>query len=381
LQPSAIREILKVTADPSVISFAAGNPSPEAFPSRELAELAAGLFASGAASALQYGVSEGYAPLREITAARLREKFGIGSPDDDLIIVSGGQQGVELTAKVLLNEGDTVVCEEPSFIGALNAFRSYGVKLAGVPCGERGMDMDALAQRLSAEPRPKLIYTIPTFQNPTGATMPAERRRLLVELAARFDVPLLEDDPYRELRYEGEDAPALKSLDTGGRVIYCGSFSKVIAPGIRLGYICAPKGLMQKLIVAKQVSDVHSNLFFQALVCEYIKRYDIDAHIGQIRSLYRRKRDLMASLLHKQFSFTLPQGGLFIWAELPQGLDGFEYCRRAAAKKVAAVPGASFLTDERAASRAIRLNFSLPSFGQIEQGCALLGEALCEYMG
>lgn len=384
LQPSAIREILKVTADPSVISFAAGNPSPETFPAADMAGLAADIFANRAAEALQYGISEGYAPLRTATSERLRRRFDVGTDSDELMIVSGGQQGIELTAKCLTNEGDVILCEEPSFIGALNALRSYGVTLMGVPCGPDGMDMDALEGILSRTSRVKLIYTIPTFQNPSGVTMPEPNRRRLLELAERFDVPVLEDNPYFELRYDGAYVPPLKALDTTGRVIYCGSYSKIIAPGIRLGYVCAPKSVIAKLTVAKQVSDVHSNLFFQILVSEFLKTCDLDAHIERSRALYKTKRDRMTAALRthaEPLRFRVPEGGLFLWCELPDGLDGMDFCRRMGQKGVAAVPGASFLVDETAVSHAIRLNFSLPSVEQIDTGCARLGEALREILG
>ena len=379
LQPSAIREILKVTADPSVISLAAGNPSPETFPAKDMAELAADLFANRAAEALQYGISEGYGPLREATAARLRERFGVGGEDDGLIIVSGGQQGIEMSAKCFADDGDAVLCEEPSFIGALNALRSYGVALKGVPCGAGGMDIDALEAILKDTPRVKLIYTIPTFQNPSGATMSLENRRRLLALAETYDVMVLEDNPYFELRYDGEYVPPLKALDTAGRVIYCGSYSKIIAPGIRLGFVCAPGAVIAKLTVAKQVADVHSNLFFQMLVHEYITTRDLDGHIEECRQLYRAKRDRMAAALSScGLKFNVPDGGLFLWCELPGALDSMDFCRRMGKKGVAAVPGASFLVDESKASSAIRLNFSLPSMEQIDAGCARLIETLRE---
>lgn len=382
LQPSAIREILKVTADPSVISFAAGNPSPETFPAADMAELAADIFANRAAEALQYGISEGYEPLRRMTAERLRQRFSIGGESDDLIIVSGGQQGIELAAKCLTNEGDVIICEEPSFIGALNALRSYGVTLKGVPCGPEGMDIDALEEILSNTPRVRLIYTIPTFQNPSGVTMPELNRRRLLELAERYNVLILEDNPYFELRYDGEYVPPLKALDTenqSGRVIYCGSYSKIIAPGIRLGYVCAPKSIISKLTVAKQVSDVHSNLFFQILVSEFLKTRDLDAHIERSRAIYKAKRDRMAENLRTHalaLRFRLPEGGLFLWCELPDGQNDMDFCRRMGQKGVAAVPGSSFLVDEAAGSHAIRLNFSLPTMEQIDIGCARMGEVL-----
>lgn len=382
LKPSAIREILKVTQDPSVISFAAGNPSPEAFPAREMRAISDDLFENHFASALQYGVSEGYTPLRELTMKRLREKFSIGTDDDDLIILSGGQQGMDLTAKCFLNEGDTIITESPSFIGSLNCFRSYGAKLVGIPMQRDGLDVDALEQALKTEKNVKLLYLIPTFQNPTGYCMSIEKRKRVLELAGLYDVPVIEDNPYYELRYSGSPIPTLKSMDTDGHVIYVGSYSKVLAPGIRLGFACANKKVIGKLTVVKQVSDVHSNLFFQMIAAEYIKRYDFDAHVAEVCSIYRRKRDAMADALQKYCADTLdfvkPDGGLFLWCDIRSGKDGAELCRLSGKRGVAAVPGVAFSVDPSVPVAAIRLNFSLPTFEQLERGSMLLGEAARE---
>lgn len=384
LKPSAIREILKVTQDPSVISFAAGNPSPESFPAREMAELAAGLFRDRYAEALQYGMTEGYTPLREQTAARLRGKFGVGSDADDLIITSGGQQALDLAAKVLLNEGDAIICEDPSFVGALNAFRSYRVRLVGCPMDEEGMRTEVLEKLLVQIPNLKLIYTIPTFQNPTGRTMSLRRRRELLALAEKYHVMVIEDNPYFELRYSGEHVPPIKSLDKNGHVIYAGSYSKVLSPGMRMGFCCAPKEVIAKMVVAKQTSDVHSNLFFQMIVSEYLKNFDLDCHIAEVCAIYRRKRDVMQAAISRHFDprvhVTHPDGGLFLWAELPAGCDGFELCARAGARKVAAVPGVSFLADDTMRSTGFRLNFSLPSDEQIESGIEVLGGVINDYI-
>lgn len=385
LQPSAIREILKVTQDPTVISFAAGNPSPLSFPSEEMADIAREIFENDYASALQYGISEGYTPLREITAARLLQKYNTGTEDDDLIIVSGGQQGIELTAKVFLDEGDTILSEVPSFVGALNAFRSYNVNLVGVPMESDGLDLDILEQELKTQPNVKLLYVIPTFQNPSGRTMSLEKRLRILELADKYDFYILEDSPYFELRYSGKPIPSIKSMDKNGRVIYVGSYSKILSPGIRVGFVCAPKTILQKIIVAKQVSDVHTNQFFMMLVARFLERYDIDAHIRKIRGIYTAKRDLMLDEIAKNFDKRVyvekPDGGLFIWCELPKGYDGVKLCRLAGTHKVAAVPGVSFETDERRVSAGFRLNFSLPTEEQIRTGIALMGGAINEYLG
>lgn len=384
LKPSAIREILKVTQDPSVISFAAGNPSPESFPANEMAEIAADLFRHRAAEALQYGMTEGYTPLRQQTAARLRDKYKIGTDSDNLIITSGGQQAIELAAKVFLNEGDTLICEDPSFIGALNAFRSYHARLVGCPTDEYGMRTDVLENLLKTQPNVKLIYTIPTFQNPSGKTLPEARRREMLALAEKYDVLILEDNPYFELRYSGEPVSAIKSMDEQGRVIYAGSYSKVLAPGIRMGFACAPREIIAKMVVAKQTSDVHTNLFFQMVVSEYLKNYDLDAHIEEVCRLYRHKRDIMLAAIDahfdKRITVTRPDGGLFLWVQLPDGCDGLELCARAGERKVAAVPGVSFLVNQTIKCPGIRLNFSLPSEEQIQTGTAILGEVIQDYL-
>ena len=384
LQPSAIREILKVTQDPSVLSFAAGNPAPESFPAKEMAQIAEEIFANDSSQALQYGVSEGYTPLRERTAARMKNKYGVGRTFDDVIIASGGQQVIEMTAKAFLNEGDVVLCEMPSFIGALNAFRSYRAKLIGIPMDEDGMDMDVLERTLQTTPNVKLIYTIPTFQNPSGRVLSLARRKRMLALAAQYNVLILEDSPYFELRFEGESIPPIKSLDEEGRVIFSGSYSKILSPGIRVGFVVAHRDIVAKLTVAKQVADVHTNLFFQMIVDRYLERYDLDAHIAGICKLYRERANTMADAMEESFDglarFERPMGGLFLWCMLPDGYDGMEFCRRAGARKVAAVPGSAFSVDEREMIPAFRLNYSLPNCDQIRQGIGILSEVLHEYV-
>lgn len=383
VQPSAIREIFKVLSDPTVISFAAGNPSPETFPASELSAISAELFSKQSGVALQYGITEGFGPLREQTSSRLRNKYGIGGPGDELIITSGGQQGMDLAARVLLNEGDVVLCEDPSFIGALNGLRANNARLVGVPMDSEGMDMDALARALRDTPGVKCIYTIPTFQNPCGATLSLARREQMLSLARRYDVLIIEDNPYFELRYSGKPVPAIKSLDDEGRVIYLGSYSKVISPGIRVGFVCANAALTAKMAVAKQVADVHTNLFFQMAISQYLERHDIDAHIAACRSLYEVRRNHMYSHVKAwgdKVTCIYPDGGLFLWCRLPEGYDGAELCRIAGRHKVAAVPGATFSVREGEISPGFRLNFSTPTPEQIDTGMALLTQAIDELM-
>ncbi len=379
--PSAIREILKVTQDPTVISFAAGNPATESFPAGEFSAIIDRILRESPGSALQYGISEGYAPLRENLKSYLKSKYGIGRDFDDTIIVTGGQQGIEMTAKTLLNDGDTLVCEEPSFLGALNAFRSYDAVLKSAPVEKDGMDLERLEAILKEDKRVKLVYVIPTFQNPSGRVMSLEKRKGLLSLAEKYHFMILEDNPYYDLRYEGEPVPTIKNMDDKGYVVYCGSFSKVLAPGIRVGYVTAPDWMIAKLTVAKQLSDVHTNLLMQMTVDRYMREIGLDRHIEDILRINVRKRDLMLAALEENcrgfMDIERPFGGLFIWAVLPEGYDGTRLCRIAGSYKVAAVPGASFCVDDAKPYPAIRLNFSLPTAEQIEKGCALLGKA-CE---
>ncbi|MBQ3483510.1 MAG: PLP-dependent aminotransferase family protein [Clostridia bacterium] len=391
LRPSAIREIFKSLVDPSIISFAAGNPAAESFPVDELARLSAEILATAPVQALQYSITEGYPPLREAVAKRQRAVFGIGKSvaagdafNDSTLIVSGGQQGIELACKVFCNEGDVVLCENPTFVGSLNSFRSNGACPVGVEMAADGIDPDALERAILENPRVKLLYLIPTFQNPSGVTMSAEKRRRVYEIAKKYSLPILEDNPYGELRFAGKELPTLKSMDTEGLVIYCSSFSKILSAGMRLGFVIAPEAIVSKMAVAKQGEDVHTNIFFQMLCHRFLTECDLDAHIAKIRALYRRKCALMLGELEKQLpdgiTFTRPEGGLFIWCTLPLGCDMNAFVQAALARKVAVVPGTTFNCDPSAPSRSFRLNYSTPTDEQIVEGVKRLGEAAREFI-
>ncbi len=384
LKPSAIREMFKVLSQPGMIALSAGNPSKESFPVDAFAKLSAEIFQNEADVALQYGITEGYMPLREKIAARLKEKFAIGREFDSVTVTSGGQQGLELACKVLCNEGDTVLCECPSFIGALNAFRSYGVKLVGVDMDNEGLVPESLEKAIAANENVKVLYTIPTFQNPMGVTMNAERRERVYDICKRNGIVIIEDNPYGELRFDGEDVPTIKSMDTDGIVIYCGSFSKTLSSGMRVGFVCAHEDISQKMVVCKQVSDVHTNLFFQMLINKFLERYDFDAHIEGIRALYRRKCNLMLSEMDKSFpegvSYTRPQGGLFIWCTLPEYVDVEAFCKRCLENKVAVVTGKTFLPDTSAVTHSFRINYSTPTDENIVEGIARLAKTLKEFV-
>lgn len=379
LKASAIREILKFTADPEVISFAAGNPAPEAFPKEQIAEISADLLKNDPILALQYSVTEGYTPLREFLKGWMTEKGCFHKEFDDLIITSGGQQANELSCKVLLNEGDTLLCESPSFIGSLNAFRSYNVNLVGVDMEDDGINIEKLENALKTEKNVKILYLIPNFQNPTGRTMSLAKRKAVYELACKYDFIILEDDPYGELRFAGENVPTIKSMDTEGRVIYSSTFSKLISSGFRTGYVSAPAPIIQKMVVCKQVSDVHSNIWAQVVSYRFMTTVDRQAHFNKLRDIYRKKCGLMCGYIDNEFSkkitYVKPEGGLFIWCTLPEDFDMNAFCTKAVQDyKIAVVPGNSFNIKENEVSHSFRLNYSTPTNEQIEKGMSILAK-------
>lgn len=380
LKPSAIREIFKALTDPTIISLAAGNPSPESFPVEDLARISSEIFSDSSTAALQYSVTEGYPPLREDVKARLASRFGIGKDFDMTIITSGGQQGIELLCKTMCDEGDTVIVEEPSFIGALNAFRSNGAKLVGIPMEDDGIDIGKLEDAMKNNPRAKILYLIPTFQNPSGTCMSLEKRKKVYDLAKKYNIIILEDNPYGELRFAGEEIPTIKSFDEDGYVVYSGSYSKVLSAGMRIGFICGPEAIVQKMVVAKQVEDVHTNIFFQMLCHRYIAECDMDKHVADIRKLYKHKCDLMLSELDKKMPkcvrYTRPEGGLFLWCTLPDNISQPDFVKAAMAKKVAVVPGQTFNSDPNSPSQSFRLNYSTPSDEQIVEGIDRLAETV-----
>ena len=381
LKPSAIREIFKSLSDPTIISFAAGNPSPDSFPVEDLSRLSAEIFENEASFALQYGITEGYMPLREAIAARQKSRFGEGMVRDcdTTLIVTGGQQGIELACKAFCNEGDAVICENPSFIGALNSFRSNGAQTIGVEMEEDGISLEKLEETLKTVKNAKLLYLIPTFQNPSGTCMSLEKRKAVLALAKKYEIMIIEDNPYGELRFAGEDIPTMKSLDSDGLVIYCSSLSKILSAGMRIGFVIAPSEVASKMVVAKQAEDVHTNLFFQMLCHKYMTTCDLDAHIAKINELYRHKCNLMLECIDKyipadKVTFTRPEGGLFIWGTVKDCTDASFVVKKAIEKKVAVVPGTAFNCDIEAPSPSFRLNYSTPSDEQIIEGVKRLGE-------
>lgn len=377
LKASAIREILKFTSVPGVISFAAGNPAPEAFPTGKIAEISAELLRDDPILALQYSITEGYTPLRDFLKDWLGGRGCYKKSADDLIVTSGAQQANELSCKVLLNEGDTLICESPSFIGSLNAFKSYNVNLVGVELEEDGINLEKLENALKTEKNVRILYLIPNFQNPTGRTMSLEKRKAVYALACKYDFIILEDNPYGDLRFAGEDIPSIKSMDTEGRVIYTGTFSKILSPGFRTGYVSAPAEIIQKIVVCKQVSDVHSNIWAQVICHRFMTSVDQDGHFAELRRIYKEKCELMCSYIDSGFSkkikYTKPEGGLFIWCTLPEDCDMPSFCSRAVQEyKIAVVPGNAFCIDESDKTSSFRLNFSTPTNQQISDGMETL---------
>ena len=381
LKPSPIREILKLASDPSIISFAAGNPAPEAFPSDAIAKITAEILADNPISALQYSVTEGYLPLRQALKSYLAKRFDVGKENDELIILSGAQQAMDFTFKVLCDEGDVVITEEPSFVGALNTFRSHQVNLVGVAMEDDGISIEGLEKALHEnKEKVRFIYLIPTFQNPSGITMSLAKRKACYKLAKEYGVAILEDNPYGELRFSGEDIPPIKSFDEDGIVIYVGTFSKILAPGIRIGYALLPNELSARMVVAKQCNDTHTNIMSQILCHRFMTEYDFDAHLSELSRIYKKKSGIMLGLLDEKLSgkikYTRPEGGLFVWCELPEGIDMPGFVAKLLDNKLAVVPGNAFMTDPDMPTQTFRMNYSTPSDEQLAQGMEILVKVL-----
>lgn len=384
LQASAIREIFKYASDPEVIFFAAGNPSAEAFPKEEIKQITNDILTQDPIKALQYGNSEGYISLRNNIKNVILSNEDIVKENDDIIIMSGAQQGIEISCKVLCNKDDIIVCENPSFVGSLNSFKSYGVNLLGITLEHDGMCLEELEDALKNNKNIKMIYLIPNFQNPTGFTMSLEKRKAVLELAKKYNVMILEDNPYGDLRFKGKHIPSIKSMDTEGRVIYCGSFSKILSPGLRVGYIVANKSFLQKVVICKQCSDVHTSMLSQLICNEFLQRVDYQKHISKLQQIYKNKSDLMLRELNDKLSgkieYSKPEGGLFIWCTLPDNIPMDDFCKKAVEeKKVAVVPGKAFLPQDNLSTQSFRINYSTPTDEEIIKGISLLKELLEEY--
>ncbi len=381
LKGSEIRELLKLTEKPEVISFAGGLPAPELFPVEEMKEISRLVLEESGKEALQYTTTEGFGPLREQIAERMNRKLKTDISKDDLIITSGSQQGLDFAGKIFLNEGDVVLVESPSYLGALNAFKSYCPTFIEVPTDNNGMIVEELEKILESTENVKMIYVIPDFQNPTGKTWSMERRNKFMDVINKFEIPVVEDNPYGELRFEGEILPSLKSMDEKGLVIFLGSFSKIFCPGYRIGWVCASPQILSKFVFVKQGADLQASTISQREVSKFIEVYDLDAHVEKIKTVYKKRRDLMLSTIKEYFpegiEYTHPEGGLFTWIELPSHLDARRIMEKCLENNVAYVPGGSFFPNG-GKENTFRLNYSNMPDEKIVEGVKRLAEALNE---
>jgi len=378
VKPSETREILKVTERPEVISFAGGLPAPELFPVEALKNSCNAVLNEEGAASLQYSTTEGYIPLREAINQRMKG-MKINSTIDKILITSGSQQAIDLTGRIFINEGDTIICESPTYLAAINAFKSYNPKFVEVVMDDDGMVMEELEKKLKEHPNTKFIYTIPDFQNPTGRTLKLERRKKMIELANQYDVLIVEDNPYGAIRFAGETLPPVKYFDTEGRVIYISTFSKIFTPGLRLGWICADEPFIEKYVAFKQTADLHTDSFAQRITAKYLELYNIEEHINNIKAVYKERCTVMLSCIEeffpKNLSYSKPEGGLFIWVELPESVDSRELFAECLANNVAFVPGSPFFPNGTE-NNALRLNYSNMPIEKIREGMKRMGEVL-----
>ena len=375
----AVGAILQAAADPKIISFAGGLPAPELFPVKEMKAAVDKVFEEHGQEAMQYGAAKGVTALREVIQQHVKEKEDVDSELDNVLVTTGSEQALDLVGKAFVDPGDTVLVEQPTYLCALDVFRSYGANFASVEMDEDGMKMDALEEALKANPNTKLIYTVPNFQNPTGRTMTEERRKQLAELAEKYDVYVLEDNPYGEIRFAGQHVPAVKSFDKSGHVLYMSTFSKTLAPGFRLGWLVADEDVVNKLTVLKQSADLHTDNLAQFAVAQFFADNDVDAHVKEISALYGKRKDLMLEGIKKYFpegvKYTDPEGGMFLWVEVPGVDDTVELFKECLEHDVAFVPGDPFFAGEVQPGD-FRLNYSNMKEDQIEVGLKRLGAAL-----
>ena len=385
LKASEIRELLKLTTMPEVISFAGGLPAPELFPLEELKKVDVEILSKEGQLAVQYGTTEGYLPLREKIAARMKKAFQVDCTPEEIVITSGSQQGLSLLAQIFLNKDDVILVESPTYLGAINAFKLCDPKFVEVPTDEKGIIPEEL-EKILAEygDRVRLMYVIPEFQNPTGITWPMERRKAFMDIVNKYDFPVIEDDPYGELRYDGDVVPSLKSMDTKGNIIFLGSFSKIFMPGLRVAWMVADPVIIDKVVKLKQAVDLQSSSFAQRQASYFIDMFDLDAHVEKIKALYGKRRTLMYDSMKEYFpegvTFTYPEGGLFTWVTLPENMDAKEIMPKVLEKNVAYVPGGPFYPNGGNATP-VRLNYSNMPEDRIVEGIKRLGAVLKEEMG
>lgn len=383
LRASDIRELLKLTQKAGIISFAGGLPAPEFFPVHEMAALAVELMEKEGREALQYSTTEGCTKLRRIIAARMNKVYNTRVDVDNILITSGSQQGLDFSGKIFFDPGDVVLCESPTYLGAINAFRAYQPRFVEVETDAEGMVIAKLEQALAREPRAKFIYVIPDFQNPTGRTWSHERRLAFMDLVNRHQIPVVEDNPYGELRFEGTSQPSLKSLDTKGLVIFLGTFSKIFCPGLRIGWLAADQPIYEKYVLVKQGADLQTATLSQKQVLAYMEHYDIDENIARIRDNYRKRRDAMVEAIELEFPpevmITRPEGGLFLWATLPAEINTRDLLVACLQENVAFVPGGSFFPNG-GNENTMRLNYSNMPEDKIREGIKRMGVAIRAFM-
>lgn len=377
----AVGAILQAAADPQIISFAGGLPAPELFPVEAMKAAVDKVFTTHGQEAMQYGAAKGVTALRELIQKHVKEKEDVDAVLDNVLVTTGSEQVLDLVGKAFINPGDTVLVEQPTYLCALDVFKTYGANFAGVEMDEQGMKMDALEEVLKSHPNTKLIYTVPNFQNPTGRTMAADRRKKLAELAAKYDVYVLEDNPYGEIRFAGQHVPAVKSFDKTGHVFYMSTFSKTLAPGFRLGWVVADKTVVDKLTVLKQSADLHTDNLVQYAVAQFFADNDVDAHVKEISDLYGKRKQLMVDGIKKYFpagvKYTDPEGGMFLWVEVPGVDDTVALFKECLKHNVAFVPGDPFFAG-KAQPGTFRLNYSNAQEDKIKAGMKQLGAALQE---
>ena len=383
LKASDVRELLKLTARPEVISFAGGMPAPELFPVDDINTATAAVLHENGRAALQYGPTEGYLPLRKQIADRLAAKNGIHTDADHIMITAGSQQGLDYCARLFLNPGDVVLLESPSYLGAVNAFKACEPTFIEVPTDDGGMIMEELEKILATTERVKMIYVIPDFQNPSGRTWSLERRKAFMEVVNKYEVPVIEDNPYGELRFKGEFLPALKTMDTKDLVIYLGTFSKILAPGYRLGWICCGSDIFDKMTLIAQAAVLQTATISMMVVSKYLDMFDLDAHVQKIRDTYRHRCDLMISTMDEYFpkeaKFTRPEGGLFTWVEMPEYVNTRDMAADALALNVAFVPGDGFFPNG-GNFHCLRMNYSNMPDDRIVEGVKRLAEVMKKYI-
>jgi len=383
MKASEIRELLKLTAQPDIISFAGGLPAPELFPVKEIAQVSHDLVEKEGQKLLQYATTEGRPTLREKIAKRMTEKYNTPVDMNDILITTGSQQCLDFAGKLFLDPGDVVLCESPSYLGALNAFNAYEPVFKEVPTDGEGIIPEELDKILATTPKCKFIYVIPDFQNPTGICWSLERRKKFMEVVNKYDIPVFEDNPYGELRYSGTSYPTLKSMDTKGLVSFLGTFSKIFCPGLRLGWIAGPHTIVEKFVMIKQSADLHTSNFDQGIADAYMDTYDLDAHVKEIVALYGHRRDLILKTMEEEFpegvEFTRPEGGLFLWVTVPEGVSARKVFDKCIEQKVAAVIGDAFYPNDKT-DRSMRVNYSCMPDDKIVEGVKRMAKAIKECM-